>query len=344
MVTPSTESRLAEGQVVERYTVVERIGRGGVARVYKVRHNTLGSLHALKVLRKQSDQMNHRLVLEGKVQAALRHPNVVAVTDVIEVEGNPGLVMDYIEGPSLDKWLAANRPDLAQAEAIFRGIVAGVGKAHRLGLVHRDLKPANVLLATDEDGTLVPKVADFGLAKILAGDDDEEGGHAHTQSGTTMGTPAYMAPEQVRDSKSVDQRADIFALGCILYELVTGVSPFYHPDLFAIFSALASGTYTPPQALVPSLPPRVLNAIAGCLTVHREARIHSCGVLQRVLDGEIAEDWANATLTGEEPRHSLVPPGSTGTASSPGASPSSITGGSTGRWWLFGGLGVVGVG
>jgi eukaryotic-like serine/threonine-protein kinase len=312
--------KLVPGQVVERYTVEGRIGKGGMAQVYRVRHDTLGSVHALKVLRVHGPMMKDRLVLEGKLQASLRHPNIVAVTDVVSVEGNPALVMDYVEGPALDEWLQQHRPDLAQAEAIFRGILAGVSRAHRLGLVHRDLKPGNVLMAQDEDHGLVPKVADFGLAKLLS---DEVGGDpqaGHTQTGSTMGTPAYMAPEQVRDSKSVDQRADIFALGCILYELCTGASPFYHPDLFEIFNALASGSYVPPKARVPDMPERIANAITGSLATQRDSRINSCSVLLKVLDGTITEDWAHVPPTEEVP----LPARS-------GASGSS-SGGSRSRW------------
>ncbi|MEZ4240781.1 MAG: protein kinase [Myxococcota bacterium] len=117
---------------------------------------------------------------------------------------------------------AGHKPGLEQAEAIFRGILAGVAKAHRLGLVHRDLKPGNVLLAVDDEWIIVPKVTDFGLAKLLHDDADAE--PSHTQTGATMGTLAYMAPEQVRGLKSRISGADIFALGCIPYELVTASS------------------------------------------------------------------------------------------------------------------------
>lgn len=194
---------LETGQTVERFTVEAKLGEGGMAAVYRVRHNTLGSYHALKLLKVANPDIKRRLVEEGRVQASLHHPNIVAVTDVLVVDGQPGLLMELVDGPTLEEWLWSNRPTLEQAEALFRGVVAGVGRAHRAGLVHRDLKPGNILLDV-ADGMVIPKVTDFGLAKILA---DEDGGHSQTRSGVTLGTPQFMAPEQIRNAKSVDQRA-----------------------------------------------------------------------------------------------------------------------------------------
>ena len=268
------------GTTLDRYYVEAELGAGGMATVYRVRHLALGSLHALKVLKVQSASIRQRLVQEGRVQATLRHPNIVAVTDVIDVDGAPGLVMEFIDGPSLEGWLEHNRPSLAQADAIFRGILAGVARAHRQGLVHRDLKPGNVLLDSSGDDGIVPKVADFGLAKIL---DDDEGFGSQTRSGIAMGTPAYMAPEQVRSAKNVDQRADIFALGCILYELASGDRPFHGEDLLETMTAVCSGDYAP---LPPHVPQRVRDTVAACLVVDRERRVADCAGIRALLSGE----------------------------------------------------------
>src|SRR6185503_18078691 len=131
-------------------------------------HLQLGSLHALKVLTSPTEAIALRLRREGRAQAKLRHPNIVAVTDSIDVFGEPGLVMEYVRGPSLAELLQKRRLTVDQAEHLALGILRGVAAAHGLGLVHRDLKPGNVLLAIDADA-LLPKVADFGLAKILEG-------------------------------------------------------------------------------------------------------------------------------------------------------------------------------
>jgi serine/threonine protein kinase len=139
---------LEPGQTHDRYSVEAMIGRGGMAVVYRVRHTSLGSHHALKVLTLGGPGVRERLMQEGRLQAQLRHPNIVAVTDVLEVGGNPALVLELVDGPTLDGWLDANpRPPLDIAEAMFRGVVNAVHAAHARGLVHRDLKPANVLLA-----------------------------------------------------------------------------------------------------------------------------------------------------------------------------------------------------
>lgn len=264
------------GQTVERFTVEAKLGEGGMATVYRVRHNTLGSYHALKLLKSSNADVRRRLVEEGRVQASLHHPNIVAVTDVLIVEGQPGLLMELVNGPTLEQWLWQNRATLEQAEALFRGIVAGVGRAHRAGLVHRDLKPGNVLLDV-ADGMVIPKVTDFGLAKILS---DEDGGHSQTRSGITLGTPQFMAPEQIRNAKGVDQRADIFALGCILYNLVCGRPPFQDPDILNLYNAIANGQYPAPETFAPGLPPRISAAIAGALTVDRELRTPDCDALR----------------------------------------------------------------
>ncbi len=270
---------LEPGREVERYVVQGLLGEGGMAEVYRVRHGTLGTHHALKVLTISSRTVRERLIQEGRLQATLRHPNIVAVTDVITVDGAPGLLMEFIEGPALDTWLLSYRPTLEEALTVFSGILAGVRSAHNKGLIHRDLKPANVLMHI-EDGSVVPKVADFGLAKAVEGD----GGMAKTKSGTTMGTPAYMPPEQIRDASKVDKRADIFALGCILYELVCGRQTHQGDDIITLFNAIADAKYPAPRELVPDLPPHVEDAILGALELDAEQRIADCKAFQELLE------------------------------------------------------------
>ncbi len=283
---PSCE--FAPGDRIERYEIQSVLGRGGMAVVYRAVHTTLETVHALKVLTIPSPQIRKRLVQEGKVQAQLRHPNVVAVTDVLDVDGAPGLLMECIDGPSMDGWLQINNPDLALAEEIFLGVLAGVEKAHALGIVHRDLKPGNVMMARDGDHW-VPKVTDFGLAKAVLGDPSASA----TRSGLPMGTPSYMSPEQVRDAKNVDHRTDVFALGCILYELVVGRRAFSGGDTLEVFNAVASGRFEPPSQLVTDLPQRFIQAINGALAVDRDRRIDSCESLRKVMQGE--ESWVPQT-------------------------------------------------
>lgn len=281
MGTPQVaDGGLEPGQIVDRYQIDAVLGRGGMAVVYRVKHLQLGSWHALKILTLPGAGLRERLLQEGRLQASLQHPNIVSVTDVLDFGGAPALVMEYVDGPTLDQWLGTHKPTFEEVDAIFRAIVAGVAAAHDRGLVHRDLKPANVLMMPTPGG-VIPKVADFGLAKALA----EDSSLKQTRSGVTMGTPQYMAPEQIRDAKNVDSRADVFSLGCILYELVAGHPPFQGEDLLAIFNNVAQGRYRPLQELVPDAPPRYVAAISGCLEVDREKRLPSCGALFEVFGG-----------------------------------------------------------
>ncbi|MCA9493790.1 MAG: protein kinase, partial [Myxococcales bacterium] len=152
--------RVAVDTVVEgRYRVGGTLGRGAMAVVYLVRHEQLGTLHAMKVLELPSSVVRRRLLTEGTIQAALRNPHVVAVTDVVEVEGCPALIMELVHGPSLELLIAEGPLPLDVVRSLGTGILLGVQAAHRHGTIHRDLKPANVLIAAAGE---VPKIADFG--------------------------------------------------------------------------------------------------------------------------------------------------------------------------------------
>ncbi len=307
---------LQPGQQIERYTVVEKIGRGGMAEVYRVRHNTLGTEHALKVLSLNVPSIRERLIQEGRVQAGIDHPHIVAVTDVLDIQGSPGLLMQLIKGPSLEDWLRGNRPTLDEALRIFDGILSELQEAHRLDIVHRDLKPGNVMLSTQR-GVLQPKVTDFGLAKLLA-DEDTPG---HTRTGLPMGTPAYMSPEQITDAKGVDRRTDIFALGCILYELVCGQMAFRGANTLEVFNAVAGGHYVPPREIDPDLPAPVVATIQGCLQSQRELRIASCEELAATLAGQRLTPSEAPTLA-PAPTHPTAVPALSSAASHPRSSAS----------------------
>ncbi|MCO4746388.1 MAG: protein kinase [Proteobacteria bacterium] len=273
--------QLQTGTVVERYTIEGVLGSGGMATVYLARHNQIGSLHALKVLQILTPSIRERLLQEGRVQGAMRHSHIVAVTDLVQVDGMPALVLEYVRGPSLAQLLSSRRPSLAQADELARGILRGAAFAHRHGLIHRDLKPGNILLAI-ADGVLHPKITDFGLAKIMEGPT----GRHETRTGVGLGTPSYMAPEQIRDAAHVDQRADVFSLGAILFQLVTGRLAFDGPDKMEIFSNICEGRFENPRALAPDVPERMVRAIEEALRVDVDDRPADAAALLALWAGE----------------------------------------------------------
>ena len=274
--------KLEPGTTIGRYTVEEMVGEGGMACVYRVRHNELHATYALKVLNLVSDAIQRRLVQEGRVQARLRHPNILPVTDILQIDGRPGLVMEYVAGPSLEIHLATRHLPLDEADDVAQGILSAVAFAHSQGCVHRDLKPANILMS-DIGGEFIPKVADFGLVKLIGEGNDS----LHkTRSGIGIGTPCYMAPEQALDAAHVDERADIFSLGAILYELVCGRRAFHGPNTVAIILRIAAGDFQPPEELRPDLPERMLNAIHGAMQIDRKLRIQDLKTLRAVWRGK----------------------------------------------------------
>jgi serine/threonine protein kinase len=226
----------------------------------------------------------NRLLQEGRGQAGLRNPNVVSVFDVLDIDGAPALLMEYVGGPTLGALIKQRRFTVPEALWLFRGIVLGVGAAHRRGLVHRDLKPDNVLLAPTNDG-LVPKVTDFGLVKFADHD------VSASQLGRAIGTAPYMAPEQVSGAPDIDQRTDLWALGCILYELISGRRAFTGTNPLETFNRIQSGDYVPLHVRCPDTPQVVLDSVAQLLSPSREERIRSTDHLFELLfDGGLTTE------------------------------------------------------
>jgi tRNA A-37 threonylcarbamoyl transferase component Bud32 len=284
---------LEPGSIVGHYVVESILGDGGMATVHLVRHSVLHSRHALKVL--SPDLLVHedvrvRFLAEGRIQSALQHPNVVAVTDVVSEPGVAGLVMEYVEGPTLDAWLSRQgRLAPEEAAAVMTGLLAGAAAAHAKGVVHRDLKPSNVLLGRHPDGSWCPKILDFGIAKFSDGDSKGK-----TRTGARMGTVHYMSPEQVRGAARVDHRSDVWSLGVLLYELLTGRTPFEDVDGFATMQRIDALQYPPLESVRPDVPPALAGVVRKALQKSAEQRFEDCDAFALALRDAVATGPAGA--------------------------------------------------
>ena len=284
---------LVAGDKIDRYVVEGILGTGATASVYKVRHAELNTLHALKLLVLMNPHIADRMLQEGRIQAQLRHANVVMVTDMVRTDGHIALVMDYVEGISLGALSDSRRLSPPQIDAIARGLFDGLEAAHAAGLVHRDLKPDNVMLQFG-DRTLIPRITDFGLAKARQ---DTMRAVKQTQTGTVMGTPLYMAPEQYVDAASVDARADIYSLGAILYELVTGKLLYDEADFSKLVGMVKRGEWTPIRELAPDVDTNWEAAIHACLAIPLEERAVAVAAVRALWRPQRhANAWSDAQL------------------------------------------------
>ena len=216
--------------ILPGYEMLEELGRGAMGVVYRARQMALNREVAIKVLASDRVQPRDliRFLAEAEAIAAIKHPNVVQVFEFGEQAGRPFMALEYCTGGTLAQRLKAGPLSAHEAAQMLANIASGVAAGHKLGIVHRDLKPGNILLHPSAGEALTPKVTDFGLAKQLHG-------HDLTTTQAVMGTPAYMAPEQARgDSKFVGPQADVWALGAILYECLTGRPPFRGSDTWSL--------------------------------------------------------------------------------------------------------------
>ncbi len=240
---------------VSGYDILDLLGEGGMGVVYKARHHGLHRLVALKMIRggAQARADHHsRFRIEAEAVARLRHPNILQIYDVGEAAGLPFVALELLDGGGLDDRLAGNPQPSRQAAELLITLARAVHVAHQAGIVHRDLKPTNVLYTSDG----VPKITDFGLAKRI----DSDAGQ--TESGQIMGSPSYMAPEQARGhSRNVGPTADVYALGAILYEMLTGRPPFKGETPLDTVRQVLDDDPVTPSRLVPRVP-RDLETIA----------------------------------------------------------------------------------
>jgi serine/threonine-protein kinase len=265
----------------EHYDLLEKLGEGGMGVVFKGRDRRLQRYVALKFIRGSDKDTVERFLCEAQAQAKVQHEHVCRIYEVGEVQGHYYIAMQYIEGISLKD--AQEKLTLEEKVRITRQVAEAIQAMHSLGLIHRDIKPANIMLEA-KDGGWHPYLMDFGLARQTAA-------QGQTAAGTIMGTPAYMAPEQINgDTRLLDRRADVYSLGATLYELVTGKVPFWDTNPYALIFKVTKEEPPLPISIKPNLPLDLQSITLKCLEKEPQRRYDSAKALardlQRYLDGE----------------------------------------------------------
>ena len=252
-------NNLQPGQMLGPYRIINQIGQGGMASVYKAYQASMDRNVAIKVLPRQlaeSREFTKRFQQEAHIIARLEHAHILPVFDYGESDGIPYFVMRYLEAGTLKDKMEAGRPlPLIEIDRIFTQLTDALSYAHSQGVIHRDLKPANVLI--DSQGNLF--LTDFGIAKLL-----EDTSPRLTQTDAIMGTPAYISPEQAQ-AQTVDQRSDIYSLGIILYEMVTGRLPFVADTPLAVILKHVSDPLPLPSSIKPDISEAIENVILKAL-------------------------------------------------------------------------------
>ncbi|MBX7194466.1 MAG: protein kinase [Sandaracinaceae bacterium] len=271
--------RLLEG----KYEVLRLIGSGGMGSVYEGQNRRIGRRVAIKVLHRElcsNADIVQRFVREARAATSIGHPHIVEVLDMGTVEGGGFFqVLELLEGRSLADELEAHGPmSYVRAVKILSQVTDALAATHDKGIVHRDLKPDNVFLVTRPEDPDFVKLLDFGIAKVA----DAAGG-SKTRTGLTLGTAAYMSPEQARGASDTDHRTDIFALGVMTYELLTGTRPFHSDSYAGIIFQICSAEPPPLSSRRRDVPPGLDAVIARMLAKHRDDRFADCREVKRAL-------------------------------------------------------------
>jgi serine/threonine protein kinase/tetratricopeptide (TPR) repeat protein len=271
-------SSFQQGDTLLHYRIVGKIGEGGMGHVYQAEDKKLGRMVALKFLPPETisnQTAKRRLIQEARAASALNHPNIVTIYSIDEHDGLDFIVMEYVPGETLKDAVQRGAIEFPQVLEIGEQVADALAAAHSLKIIHRDIKPANILLTARGQA----KVLDFGLAKVmrsLAEEIDKEAPTMHdlTGEGAILGTISYMSPEQTR-GEALDERSDIFALGCVLYEAATGKLPFSGPSILSVLHEIAAVEHPAPSTVKPDLPTGFDQAIGRALAKEKELRYSS---------------------------------------------------------------------
>jgi eukaryotic-like serine/threonine-protein kinase len=308
----ASDPKIHPGAVLAgRYRLERRIGGGGMGEVWEGRQVTTDKRVAIKLLRSDDGTDTARFLREARVAAALSHRNIVQVFDFWDVEGGcPAfMVMELLAGETLAAQLTrVGRLSFPETMSVVLPVASALGAAHARGVVHRDLKPENVFLSrSSESDPVEVKVVDFGLAKPMAPDRQTT---AITQTGAVMGTPYYMAPEQVYGEKDVDPRADVWALGVVVHECMGGAPPFTGENFGQVFRRISQEAPPPLREVAPDAPPWLEELVAAMLSHDREKRPSMARVHETLLHPPASVDSArpSAQTTTVQVTHRLPPP------------------------------------
>ncbi len=278
-------------EIAGRYQVIKKLGAGAFGTVYKAKDKILGRMVAIKTIRLEGlaaagaglDELMDRFKREAQVSAQLKHPNIVTIYDIGETDGVSYIAMEFIDGVGLDRIIAtAGQLPLERAALLGAQVADALDFAHKNGVVHRDIKPANIMI---EPGDRV-KVTDFGIAKVM-----ESGDHL-TMTGSLLGTPSYMSPEQAKGA-ALDGRSDLFAVGCILYEMLAGKKAFRGDSITGLIFKIITEEPPPLREMDPDVPEEMVRIIARALAKTTDARYQT--------GRELTDDLLALTRAGTTP-------------------------------------------
>jgi eukaryotic-like serine/threonine-protein kinase len=290
---------LHPGTHIKHYVIEERLGGGGMGVVWRARDKKRDELVAIKAVANDlivDPEFRIRMQDEARRHQRLHHPNIVPVPEVFEAEGDTCIVMKLIEGVSLSALLDSrpnNRLDVKDGVRIVKDVLDALNYAHRHGIVHRDVKPSNVMV--DHSGKVW--LLDFGIAIAM-------GEQRRTRTGQVVGTLSYMSPEQISKPRTIDHRSDVYSVGCMFYEMLTGRPPFVKSKEgvgdsdFAMQQAHVNKTPVDPKSRVPRIPDDVNEVIMAALTKNPDDRIPGCGEFLRLLEQRGTDSNGQAHNTG----------------------------------------------
>lgn len=273
--------------VAGRYRLLRKLGQGGMGTVWQARNELIDREVAIKMMRPEAAANPvslQRFFTEAKASGRLRHPNITEIFDLGQAEdGSPFLVLELLQGEALDSVLR-RVPALSPVQTLLLGkaICSGLNVAHAKGIVHRDLKPANIYLHRDPITLdVIPKILDFGISKVTG---PEAIDHHATHTGTVVGSPTYMSPEQARGVSDIDARADLWSVGVLMYKCLTGRAPFNAANYNALMVSIMTEPHPPIQKWVPTVPTFVSDIIDSCLKKERTDRVSSAKAMLQLID------------------------------------------------------------